>query len=109
VPVEIPDDGRAARVGFEKRAVWIGFLQARAVDARGDFELVALPVINLRDERFPDAAHTEALHRMQRRIPAVEIADDAHLRGVWRPHGEVRARDAIDVTPVGAEFFVCAM
>ena len=109
VSIEIPDDGRSAAVGFEEHTVGIAFLKTGAVHARSDLVFVAVTVAHLGNERLPDATHTETAHRMGLRIPSVEIADDAHLFGVGRPHREVHAGAAVELAAVRAKLVISAM
>ena len=48
-------------------------------------------------------------HRMDARVPAVEVADDADTRGVGRPHREVHAVGGAVAEQPGAEGLVGAL
>ncbi len=46
---------------------------------------------------------------MRRGVPSVEVADDAHLLGIRRPHREVHAKLPVDLALMRAELLVGAM
>ena len=58
------------------------------------------------DEQFPEAAGDMLPHRVPAAVPAIEVADDAHARGVRRPDGKIDAVDAVDRPQVGAQAVV---
>ena len=104
--VEVPDDRGTAGIRFEKEPEGIGFLQPRAVHTRRDLVLVPLAVAHRRHECLPDAAGAEVVHAMRRSVPAIEIADHAHLLGVGRPHREVHAAGVAHLPAVRAKLVV---
>src|SRR5205085_4884677 len=50
-----------------------------------------------------DTRRAERAHRVEAAVPAVEVADDAHGRGVGRPDRERGAADSLDLTDVCAQ------
>ena len=88
---EVPDHRRLARRWFGERRKWIRLVRVRARDPRVEVELVHRAMVGAADEAFPDARRLARLQRAGAWVPVVEVADHAHLVGVWRPDGEERA------------------
>ena len=109
VPAQIPDDGCPTRVGLEKHPVRIALLQPGAIHARANLVLVTMAIADAGDERLPDAADTQAAHRMRPRIPPVEVANHADLFRIRRPDSEVHAGSSIDLPAVRAKLVVRTM
>src|SRR6266853_2928971 len=86
VVIEVPHDRRLTWRRLGKARIRVRLLDARAGHARVDQVLVQGPVLDARDEAFPDARRLARLQLVGGAIPAVEIAHDAHGVGVWRPH-----------------------
>ena len=104
VPVvrQVPHDRCLARGRLGEGRVRVRLLDTRSGHARVDEVLVHRPVLDARNESFPDARRLARLELVGGAIPAVEIAHHAHAVGVGRPHRERRAFAA----QVGAELFV---
>ena len=80
---------RRARVGVA--------LQRKILPVAGaDRILVAVALDRVRDEQLPDAGAAARAHRVAARVPAVEVADHGHARGVRRPDREAHAVDRVD-------------
>ena len=87
--VSVLDVSSGAQLGVD--GIWVGLQRQQLAVAGGDFELVARAFGHAGQEELPDAAFAAQPHRMAPRVPGVEVADDADLRRVRRPHGEARA------------------
>ncbi len=98
VAVEVDDLRGRARRNFGREAVRVGLLDH--VIAAADFIFIERALGQAGDEQLPDAAGDVLAHRVAATIPGIEIADDAHARGVRRPDGEVHPFDAADVAQV---------
>jgi len=61
-----------------------------------DFKFIQCTFSQAGDKNFPDAAISQATHRMTATIPLVEIADHADTLGIGRPGGEDDAVDTVD-------------
>ena len=87
-------------LGLER--VRVGLLEAVAVGPR-DLVLVVVAGPDLGDEQLPDPARAERAHRVQPRVPVVEVADHGdRLRG-GSPNRERGAVDALELAHVRAE------
>ena len=101
VAIEIDDLRGRPRRHFGGEAVGIGLLENLVVVP--DLVLVERAFAEPGDEQFPEAAGNVLSHRVPAAVPMIEVADDAHARGVGRPDGEIDAFHAVDRPQVGAE------
>ena len=89
VVVQSPYDGRRARRRLGEERVRIGLLLHLARESAHRI-LVVRPRAQHWDKQFPHAA-IAPLHRMVGAVPLIEVADDADIVGVGRPHCEANA------------------
>src|SRR5208283_1545244 len=76
VAVEIPNYGGRIGAHFRKQCKGIRLGRDVSVISRFDFELVLGPLLQTRDEDFPEARRTARPHRTAAAVPLVEISDD---------------------------------
>ena len=105
---QIPDPRRGAGAQLGGERVRVGLLHGSA-DSRRDLVLVERAAPDPRDERLPDPRLGSQPHRVRRRVPRVEVADDGNVAGVGRPDGEVHAVGAVLSREVRAELVVAAV
>ncbi len=110
VAIDIGDDRSRFRRRFHAKTIRIGLHLAIPTEARFDRVLVGRADLHARNEDFPNTACSQA-HGIASGIPIVEIADDTHHDGVWRPHRKPRALQPIKRHDVCAErlvaFVIC--
>ena len=106
VAVERGDDGRGLRALLHVEAERIGLEQHRVRAACGSRTCIP----RLRRRPGTNSSQTPEPPRacigMFAAVPEIEAADHAHAFGVRRPHGEVRAGDAVAHAQVRAELVV---
>ncbi|MCU0314733.1 MAG: hypothetical protein MUC84_11820 [Solirubrobacteraceae bacterium] len=83
----------------------VGLQLQRPVRA-ADRKLVARALRHVRHEQLPDPGGAERAHRVQARVPAVEVARDADRTCRRRPDGERHAGHAVVLDRVRAELLV---
>src|SRR5207249_3481514 len=74
--------------------------------SRADQVLVKLTGFETRNESFPDARCSQPAHGILRRIPTIEVPDDADAIRGRRPDGERNSALAVVCDRVRAEFVV---
>ena len=97
------DDGGGGRAQFGLPAVGVGLERQQAALGVEQFVLVARAGVHARQEDLPDAALAAQPHRVAPAVPEIEVADDAHARGIRCPHREAGAGYAIDLARQAAQ------
>ena len=91
------DDARGGRAQLGLQRERVGLERQQLAVARADLVLVGRADGHARHEDLPDAALATQPHPVAACVPVIEVADDAHLRRVRRPHREGGARDALQL------------
>src|SRR5579875_4158885 len=104
--IEIPDDGSGARRYLLIEGERIALIDLITVIVRDNMVLVGDAGTDAGKEAAPDAGAALGMKAILALGPAVEIADDGDLFRCRRPHGEMRAGDAIARAGMRAQFAI---
>ena len=103
---QLPDTGRRMRFFLRKEAVGIRLQDMRPAPLRLDCILIDRTGLQPGNERAPDLTIADALHRMDPRVPLVEIPDHAHRLRMRRPDGETHAGLPILLHEMGPQHLI---
>ena len=85
---------------------WVRFIHAMTVVARHDVILVARPCAGLWYESLPNARMAVRMERVGSAVPVIEVANDADVFRIGRPHGELSSLNAFERHRVRTEFLI---
>ncbi len=104
--VEVPHDRSRPGRHFLADGEGVRLVDRVAVEERGDVVLVDGPLLDARQEAFPDSGLADRLERMRARLPRVEVPDDRNRGGIRREDAEGRAANAVELAEVRAQLVV---
>src|SRR5512135_2418246 len=103
--VEIPNDRCEFRWNLVEDRKGIALVDPIAVEARADMVFVKRPFADVGKTAFPNAGLALGMEQMPALLPAVKLADDAHMIGVGRPNRKVRPGFPLLLHDMGSELF----
>src|SRR2546422_5312638 len=103
---QIPDLGSGMRRSLRMKRERIGLIDLVSVVARYHMVFVCIALSNAGNKSLPDSRLAPRMDLMAGLVPVVEGSHHIDLLRVRRPHGEVRARGAVNGARMSPEVLV---
>ena len=91
IVVHVIDTGGSCRSHLCIVAIRVSLHDVRSAMLRHDGILVHIPLLDTRNEDFPDLAIVNPGHLVDTGVPVIELTDYADLLGIWCPNREAHA------------------